>query len=293
MKTVERGPAHAWFGGRGSGLAQVILIAVLSGGLLWIVALYGAALRDPRYLDGWVLAGGIAAQISYHIAAKAGALSPRWASRWRGVHIFIGFLLIAAFVSHSDFSLPDTAFEWALSASFVLVASSGVFGSYLAWSMQAKLGLDERMNAERLAARRAELAQTIHTAVASTDPAAAAIPLPATPYDDWIRDLYTNRLRFFFAGRRNFTAHLIGSQRPLKQLMAEMDSLAKYLDRSGEAKLGYIRTLVVEKDRLDLASVYADLTRAWLMIHVPATYAIVVLTLLHIVVVHAFSSGAF
>jgi len=38
---------------------QGLLIAVMSGGLFWLVWIYNNGLRDPRYLDGWVLAGGM------------------------------------------------------------------------------------------------------------------------------------------------------------------------------------------------------------------------------------------
>src|SRR4030095_2743056 len=67
--------------------------------------------RDPRYLDAWLLAGGMSLQLAFHIAIKTARLSPKSAARWRKIHIFVGYLLIAAFISHSDFSLPDTGFE--------------------------------------------------------------------------------------------------------------------------------------------------------------------------------------
>jgi len=119
----------ASIGGRGWGAASYLtnqtvtglLIAAISGGLFWLVWIYGNGLRDPRYLDGWMLAGGMSLQLSFHIAIKAASLSPKSAARWRKVHICVGYLLVAAFISHSDFSLPDTAFEWVLWAGFVLV----------------------------------------------------------------------------------------------------------------------------------------------------------------------------
>ena len=212
--------------------------------------------------------------------------------RWRKMHIFLGYLLIAAFISHSDFSLPDTGFEWALWAGFVLVTLSGIFGTYLAWSLQAKRGIDERVGYDRIPARRAELARDVHAAVAKTDPAAAAIGLPAPPYDAWIMDLYTTHLRDFFQGQHNFTAHLIGSQRPLKRLTDEIDNLSSYVDQQSQEKLAAIKNLVVEKDRLDFARVYLGLTKGWLFVHVPVTYALMVLMVLHVLVVYAFSSGA-
>ena len=287
-------------GGRGPGSAgyltsqtiQGLLIAVISGGLFWLVWIYGNGLRDPRYFDGWVLAGGMSLQLYFHISIKTASLSPKSAMRWRKIHIFLGYLLIAAFISHSDFSLPDSGFEWALWACFVLVTLSGIFGTYLAWSLQAKRGIDERVGYDRISTRRAELARDAHAAVAKTDLAAGAIALPAPPYDAWIMDLYTNHLKDFFQGQRNVTAHLIGSQRPLKRLTDEIDNLSRYVDKQSQEKLAAIKDLVVEKDRLDFTRVYLGLTKGWQFVHVPVTYALIVLTVLHVLIVYAFSSGA-
>ena len=285
-----RGPA----GNLSRPAAQSVLIAAISGGLFWLVWIYGNGLRDPRYLDGWVLAGGMSVQLYFHIAIKAARLSPKSAMRWRKLHIFLGYLLIAAFISHSDFALPDTGFEWALWAGFVLVTLSGIFGAYLAWSLKAKGRIDEGISYDRIPSLRAELARDVHAAVAETDPAAAqiALPLPGLPHDAWIMDLYANHLRDFFEGPRNFTAHLIGSQRPLRRLTDEIDTLSGYVDQQSREKLAAIKNLVIEKDRLDFARVYLGLTKGWLFVHVPVTYGLTVLTVLHVLVVYAFSSGA-
>ena len=271
---------------------QGLLIAAISGCLFWLVWIYGNGLRDPRYLDGWVLAGGMSVQLYFHIAIKRASLSPKSAMRWRKIHIFLGYLLIAAFISHSDFSLPDTGFEWALWTDFVLVSLSGIFGTYLAWSLKAKGRIDDGVSYDRIPTRRAELAREVDAAVAETDLAAAQIALPGLPHDAWIIDLYTNHLRDFFQGPRNFAAHLIGSQRPRKRLIDEIDSLSRYVDQQSQEKLAAIKILVVEKDRLDFARVYLGLTKAWLFVHVPVTYALIVLTVLHVLVVYAYSSGA-
>lgn len=269
-----------------------LLIAVFSGGLFWLVWIYDNGLRDPRYFDGWVLAGGMSLQLCFHIAIKKNSLSPKFAMRWRKFHIFLGYLLIAAFISHSNFSLPDTGFEWALWAGFVLVTLSGVFGTYLAWSLHAKHEIDERVGYDRIPTLRAELACDVQAALAKTDPDVAALALPAPHYDAWITDLYTTHLRDFFQGQRNVAAHLIGSQRSLKRLTDEIDGLSPYVDQQSREKLAVIKNLVIEKDRLDFARVYLGLARGWLFIHVPVTYALIVLTILHILVVYAFSSGA-
>jgi hypothetical protein len=284
----RRGPGPAvYFIGR---TVRGLLIAAISGGLFWLVWIYANGLRDPRYLDGWVLAGGMALQFSFHIA-KSASLSLKSATRWRKFHIFVGYLLIAAFISHSDFTLPDTGFEWALWTGFVMVTLSGIFGTYLAWSQRAKGRIDESVSYDRIPTLRAELELAFLRAVAKTDTTAAAIDLPGLPHDAWITDLYATHLGDFFQGQRNFTAHLIGSQRPLKRLTDAIDNLSRYVDQQSQEKLAFIKTLVVEKDRLDFARVSLGLARAWLFVHVPVTYALIVLTVLHIVVVYAFSSG--
>ena len=280
--------------GRLGHLAQTIqglLIAAMSVGLIWLVGIYGSGLRDPRYLDGWVLAVGMGVQLYFHVARKTASLTPRAAMRWRKIHILLGYFLIAAFLLHSDFSLPDTLFEWALWSSFALVALSGVFGTYLAWSLQTKRRIDASIVYDRIPARRAELARDVQAVVAEAGSSSAAIALPAPPYATWMVDLYADHLRDFFQGPRNFTAHLVGSQRALKRLTDEIDSLARYVDPESREKLATIKSLVLEKDQLDFAGAYLALTRAWLFVHVPLTYTLIVLTVLHILVVYAYSSG--
>lgn len=289
--------SDAPIGGRDQGLAGSLigqtalglLVAAISGGLFWLVWIYASGLRDPRYLDGWVLAGGMALQVAFNIAKTAG-LSLKSATRWRKLHILVGYMLIAAFISHSDFSLPDTGFEWALWTGYVLVTLSGIVGTYLVWALQAKRQI-EGVSYDRIPALRAELEREVNAALAMSEPAAAAIGLPGLPHDAWIRDLYATHLQDFFQGPRNFAAHLIGSQRPLKRLIDEIDDLSRYVDQQSQAKLDAVKNLVVEKDRLDFASVSLGLTRGWLLVHVPVTYALIVLTVLHILVVYAFSSG--
>ena len=300
MRSAARRASDGSIGGRGrvwaaylnSHAVQGLLIAVISVGLLWLVWIYGNALRDPRYLDGWVLAGGAIFQLFFHVASKTARLSAKSVMRWRKLHIFLGYLLIAAFISHTDFSLPDTGFEWALWTAFVLVTLSGIFGTYLAWSLQAKRGIEERVRYDLIPARRADLAREVQDAVTKTDPVAAAIGLPATPHDAWIMDLYSTHLRDFFEGQHNFSAHLVGSQRPVKRLIDEIDHLSIYVDQSSQKKLAAIKNLVVEKDRLDFARVYLGLTKGWLFVHVPVAYALTVLMVLHVLVAYSYSSGA-
>lgn len=270
---------------------QGVILAAISAAIFWLVWIYGNGLRDPRYLDGWLLASGMLIQLYFHIALKRSSLSPKAATSWRQIHIYVGYVLVAFFISHSDFSLPDTGLEWALWIGFMLITVSGIFGTYLSWSVKTKRRIDEGTSYERIPARRAEIAREAHTIATTADTDASALGLPAPPYNEWVRDFYTNQLHSFFKGPQNYGLHFIGSQRAVKRLTDEMGNLERYVDKQGKDKLAAIKSLVLEKDRLDFAHVYLGLMKIWLFIHVPVTYAMVLLILLHVLVVYAFSSG--
>ncbi|OYW53281.1 MAG: hypothetical protein B7Y80_08220 [Hyphomicrobium sp. 32-62-53] len=273
-------------------LAQAALIAGLSVALFAAVWLYGAGLRDARYLDGWLLASGMILQIYFHVALKTTRLSPKAVARWRALHILLGYVLIAAFLSHANFSLPDTGMEWALWLGFFLVAASGVFGTYLSWSLKLRHSITTGFNFDRIPTRREEIAKEVYTAVTQDAAPSQDIPLPDLPYDVWILDLYANHLRDFLQAPRHFTAHLLGTHNPGQRLIDEIETLSRFVDPSRQEKLAAIKSLVIEKDGLDFARVHLLLTRGWLFVHVPVTYALIVISVLHVIVVYAYSSGA-
>lgn len=272
--------------------AKAAMIAASSVALFAAVWLYGAGLRDARYLDGWLLAAGMILQIYFHVALKTTRLSPKAVARWRAFHVLLGYVLIAAFLSHANFSLPDTGMEWALWLGFCLVAISGIFGTYLSWSLKARHGITAGFNFDRIPIRRDEIAKEVHAAVTQDAAPSHDLPLPDLPYDVWILDLYANHLRDFLQAPRHFTAHLLGAQNPGQRLIDEIEMLSRFVDPSRQEKLAAIKDLVIEKDRLDFARAYLLLTKGWLFVHVPVTYALVVISVLHVVVVYAYSSGA-
>lgn len=267
------------------------VVTTVAGTLWWVAWVYGTALHDQRYFDGWALAIGVGIQIFYHLRRQVASMSPKSAKAWKNIHVFIGYVIGILFLSHTNLSMPDSGFEFVLWASFVLITLSGILGTYLSWVVPRKLGPDDSTVYERIPQKRAELAREMHELVTTSGKEQSAIPLPIAPYEDWIMDLYQNHLRNFFRGQQHAMAHFVGSQRHLKKLMEEIDNLERFIDRSGQDKLAMMRQLVVDKDRLDFARVHLGLTRTWLFIHVPLTYTLAIMATLHVIVVYSFSSG--
>jgi hypothetical protein len=219
-------------------------------------------------------------------------MAPRTLTALRRRHVLTGWVLIAIFFSHTQLTLPDTTIEWILWTEFILVSISGIVGTYLAWLAPTRMGPGDQMSISQIPQRIAELKRDAYTAARAPDNGRLAQLLPKAPHQDWINDLYENRLRRFFSGPKPRIAHLAGSRKLVKQLVGEIDTLERYLDESSRERLRKIRELVIEKDRMDYVYTNLRATRLWLLMHVPVTYALIVMAIFHILVVYSYSSGA-
>lgn len=252
--------------------------------LLWLHDAYDAALRDARILSGWTLGAAMAFQLLLRLKnARPGWLAGR-AQLWTRLHICMGCFAVLTFALHCNWSLPDTAAEWALSALFFTVALSGLLGAYLNRSIPFKL--EQRSGREAVAAIpviRSEIARTAASlALNSIEQSGSII----------ISDLYVNRLHDFFQRPQNIFAHLRNSRQPVRQIHFLLQSVERDLDESGQRTLTEMRRLVEEKDNLDFQHAHEVALKAWLFAHVPATYALIVWSILHMAVIYAFTSGA-
>jgi len=268
---------------RGAGIniaATAIAVAIL----YWMVGLYDTALRDARFFDGWILIAGLGAQLALHVRKRFQAFPVGYASGWMTVHIYCGYFVVAAFILHTGFSLPDSQLEWALWVAFVVVAVTGVLGSYLTRTIPGKLDQDTaHMTFERIPALRYQLAGQVDALALDSVEKVGSLA---------ISEFYVDQLRGFFHKPRNLFAHLRGSRQPLNRICSELDNLERYVDEPGKQTLNSIKDLVIAKDKLDFQYAHQGLLQTWLFLHVPATYGLIVLAVLHVAVVYAYSSGA-
>jgi len=262
-------------------------IAITGAGiavLYWLVGLYDTALRDPRFFDGWILLAGIAVQLAFHFRKRRPESRAGQVSSWMTIHIYAGYFVIAAFLVHTDFSMPDSLFEWSLWTLFVLVTLSGVVGAYLTRSIPGKLEQGAaRVTLESIPAMRFKLAGEVD---------ALALDSVDTVGSQAISEFYVDRLRGYFRRPRNLLAHLRGSHRPLTRIFNDINNLERYVGEPGKDTLETIKGLVVAKNNLDIQYAHQGLLQTWLFLHIPATYCLIVLSVLHVAIVYAYSSGA-
>jgi len=248
-----------------------------------IVWLYGAALRDVQFFDGWVLLAGIALLVLFNVRKKLPMLPLGRAALWMQFHLYIGYFVVAVFLLHTKLSLPTGVLEWALWSMFIIVALSGVIGTYLSRTIPARLEQhSERVIFERIPAFRVGLAEEVE---------ALAIDSVTQDGSPTISNLYINTLHEFFQRPRNLWLHLRSSRRPMQRIHGEIDNLTQYLDDAGKIRLAKIKNLVQAKDNLDYHYAHQGVLKAWLFVHIPATYGLIVLIIAHVAIVYAYSSG--
>lgn len=248
-----------------------------------VVRLYDLGLRDTSFLTGWLLVAGVALLTLYNVRKKLPMLPLLDAASWMQVHAYAGVLTLVVFFMHTGLRLPSGALESLLWLLFVVVAASGLLGVALTRLVPAHLTRHgERVIFERIPMLRANLAREVgELAEDSIERLASAT----------IADYYRRELQPFFARPRNLVAHLLGSRRPLQRLCGGVRSLRRYLGDDGREILARIEDAVVAKDNLDYQHAWQLALKGWLFVHIPATYALILVAAVHVVLAYAFEGG--
>jgi hypothetical protein len=264
-------------------LLSVAIACAAVAGVVWSTQMYDASLRHPRFLDGWLLATAMLAQLLLHFHRKRTISLPGSENAWMMFHIYTGFFVVAVFAMHTSYALPDTSLEWALWILFVLVAASGIAGAHLTRAIPLRLAdYGERLAFERFPTLISEAARRAAVLSYSAGHLGAASA---------IVNVYETKLFEFFRKPKNLWLHLRNSRRPIKQLMFELEAVESSLDPGSLRTLHEIKGLVERKNRLDFQYAHECALKVWLFVHIPATYGLVVLTVLHVLAIYAFRSG--
>ncbi len=262
---------------------NLLITLAIAIGLYCVHWIYNAALYNAAFLSGWALFISILFLTLYNLRKKITMLPIGSNAAWLQLHIYLGWLVIFLFVLHIGWRVPDGLIEVTLAILFIVVAGTGVLGILLSRTLPKRLTRrGEEIIVERtpifLARLREEAEQIVIISASETG-------------SNTIRDFYAEHLHFYFRKPRNFLLHLISSNRGVFKLQSEFNNTDRYLNAAERELFGKLRTLVVKKDDIDFQYALQTMLKAWLLIHIPVTYALILLAVLHLVIVHAYSSG--
>ena len=261
-----------------SGLFVLIVATV---GALWLNNKFHA-LPNYAFFTGWVLLGGMFVLTIYNVRKKLPFLPLGKSETWLQIHIYLGFFTTLLFLIHLNFRLPHGWFEITLAWLFVGVSGSGFVGLFFSRVLPRRLATrGGEVIFEKIPALRHALKTEAENLALGTD---AKSPV--------IAEFYAKRLADFFSGPKNSWHHLVESRRAVSALLAELEDLKRFATDTDREKIERLTVLVRQKDGLDYHRALQLALRLWLFVHIPLTYGLMIFTVLHIVIVFAFSGGA-
>lgn len=259
-------------------LSVFLLLAALVVGwsLIQVIVLLPAA-----FATGWLLLALVVGLAAYNVRKKLTFLPLGSSATWLQIHIYAGLLSCMVFLVHVGFRVPTGFFEGTLAVLYVAVFASGIGGLILSRVIPPRLATrGEEVLFERIPVFLKRLRDQVEEAVLSCLSETDTTALPS---------FYVERLKPFFERPRHFWRHLIHSSGPRQVLLEEIHAQRRFLNETERGRMAHIADLVCTKDDLDYHYALQWTLKAWLFVHVPLTYALLVFTVFHVVLVHAFS----
>ncbi len=243
-----------------------------------------AALPRATYLTGWLLLTLMVILTVYNGRKKIPFLPLATSKGWLQFHIYAGFFTLLLFVAHIRFRAPTGWFEGSLALLYALVMGSGILGLILS-----------RTFPKRLTTRGGEVIfETIPVIRRSFRERAEALALQSIPEAkaSTVADFYAQELAGFFSGPRHFWQHLFEVRSPLNRLLKKIENLNRFLNDQERDVMRQIADLVRQKDGLDYHHSLQLTLKLWLFAHIPLTYSLLIFSVVHVVLINAFSGGA-
>ena len=259
------------------------LVTIVGIALIFtIVWLLQSRLLNSSFFTGYIFIGslffltGLGMRKRLTFLPKIGS-----ASFWMQLHIYVGLSTFVIFGMHVKWRIPDGGLEIFLSALYLFVAFSGVYGMYVTKILPKRLtALNEEVIYERIPAFRQKLAQQ-----------ARSIVLEACESSEVLAKFYANRLIYFFERPRSFAYNVSPSGGRRRQLVGEIEALDRFLGEDQRTASRKLAVLVRQKDDLDFHRAIQGRLKIWLFAHIGVTYSLLIVAVVHGVMAHAFSGA--
>jgi hypothetical protein len=264
-------------------IAMIVALICISAFVLSAYSVYGATLLSGQKRSGWTLFIIILLLAAYGLRKRLAFLPIGNASSWLRFHYSLGLLGVLFFLCHLRFSPPSGYFETTLAGVFVLVTLSGIFGLFISRLFPRKISLrGPEVLFERIPRYSRAIQEKIETLV---------VEAVKESESDVLASWYRERLVLFLTAEARVWPHLMESRRDLLRLKNEIDALRATVTRTEGRALELIEELIEQKDSLNHAYAHQLILKYWPFLHVPLTWALIILSLVHVVVIYSFSGG--
>ena len=254
--------------------------------MLLLAGVYAASLMSPYrapFLSGWLLFGLVLILVTCNYLKRLAFLSSDRPLDWFRIHVSAGLLTIGVFILHIGLRVPNGPLELTLALLYAAVAVSGLVGLVLSRMLPRRLATHgEKVIFERIPTMRNNLREKVEAVVERTVSESRSMMLA---------DFYDRRLASFIEGPRNYWGHLFASTGFRQALLTELSALDRFLSEKERGSLEELGDLIRMKDDLDFQEALQGTLKYWLFIHIPLSYSLLILALVHAVVVSAYTVG--
>jgi len=205
------------------------------------------------------------------------------ASTWLQVHIYAGWLSIFVFGLHTGVRWPTGILESSLAALFVIVALSGVAGVFISRLLPAAITRSgEPLIYERIPSYLRSLREEVEGIVyqAERDTGTPALG-----------NFYLETLAPYFQRPAGMLLLAGNPSRYSQRILARMNEFCRYLDETESRVIDVLRGCVERKRNIDFQNAAQRLLKLWLFIHIPFTYSLIILAIVHAWVALAFGGS--
>lgn len=265
---------------RGFGLAAV---ALMTTGVVTLHEAGRVALYQISLATGVLLYLMIVTAAVLNVRKKAPFLPIGRTTDWLTFHMVVGLATVVVYAIHRDHRRANGLLEMALAGTYWSVILTGIGGWGLSRWLAPRLSRrGENVLFERIGGFRGRLQSEAEALVlrAASEHGSTTIP-----------DFYAGRLASFFGRPRHFWSHAVESNHPRLVLLGEAAMLKRYLSAGECAVMDSIENLICLKDDLDYQYTGQAILRYWLFLHIPLTYVLLLLGLVHGITSSAFSGG--
>ena len=235
-----------------------------------------------EYLSGWALLGATVLLGAYNLRKKLTVLPVLSNALWLQLHLYLGLFSIWLFLEHTGWGVPDGPLEILLSILFSLVALSGLAGILLSRALPKRLrATGEELIYERIPYFRQKIREEAE---------ASLVNLVREQPETTLKNYYVERLNAFFSSPAKFHTYLFSSHAYINEVIGELKREERYFNHEERLFSENLQAMIRKKYEIELHYVYQSVLRYWLFVHVPVTYSMYILVLVHLVTAYAFRS---
>lgn len=258
--------------------AVIVILALLF--VLGASRAHEMSLGHGSFFTGYVLMAVVVVLAAFNWRKKLSFIPLGSATMWLRVHIALGFVVVGLFAFHAGWAAPTGWFETALYGVFALTIGSGFAGLFISHQYPLRLSkLREEYLYERIPAFRAEVRRQAHEVVLKLVEESAA---------DTVADFYSSELCAFFVKPRGLKYYLRPTSGERNELQSKLQALARFCAPNEQDARQQLSRLVDRRDDLDYHSALQGKLKWWLFGHIALTYTLLLMSLVHVVLVHAF-----